>query len=46
MSESSKKIVLPAYLLRRFEAFRIVKDGETSYLVRDKVQSKVHDFQA
>ena len=46
MSESSKKIVLPAYLLRRFEAFRIVKDGETSYLLRDKVQSKVHDFQA
>lgn len=46
MSETSKKIVLPAYLLRRFEAFRIVKDGETSYLIRDKVQSKVHDFQA
>ena len=46
MSEESKKIVLPAYLIRRFEAFRIVKGGEHSYLLRDKIQGKVHDFDA
>jgi putative peptide zinc metalloprotease protein len=46
MTEETKKIVLPAYLMRRFEAFRIVKGGETSYLLRDKIQGKVHDFDA
>lgn len=44
MSEETKKIVLPAYLTRRFEAFRIVKNNEHSYLIRDKIQGKVHDF--
>ena len=44
MSAESKKIVLPAYLLRRLEAFRIVKGGEHSYLVRDKILDKTHDF--
>jgi putative peptide zinc metalloprotease protein len=46
MSEQTKKIVLPAYLMRRLEAFRIVKGDETSYLLRDKVQGKTHDFDA
>jgi len=47
MSEETKKIVLPAYLVRRFEAYRIVKgDGSSSYLLRDKIQGKVHDFEA
>jgi putative peptide zinc metalloprotease protein len=46
MSEETKKIVLPAYLTRRFEAFRVVKDGVTTYLIRDKIQGKVHDFDA
>jgi putative peptide zinc metalloprotease protein len=46
MTEDTKKIVLPAYLVRRFEAFRIVKNGEASYLLRDKIQSKLHDFDA
>jgi putative peptide zinc metalloprotease protein len=45
MSEQNKKIVLPAHLLRRLEAFRIVKDGEPSYLLRDKVQGKTYDFE-
>jgi len=44
MTEETKKIVLPAYLMRRFEAFRIVKGDEQSYLVRDKVQGKTYDF--
>lgn len=46
MSEETKKIVLPAYLIRRFEAFRLVKGGEHSYLLRDKIQDKVYDFDA
>lgn len=44
MSEQTKKIVVPPYLLRRLEAFRIVKGDDTSYLLRDKVQGKTHDF--
>jgi putative peptide zinc metalloprotease protein len=46
MTEQTKKIVLPPFLVRRLEAFRIVKGEETSYLVRDKVQGKTHDFDA
>lgn len=44
MSEQTKKIVLPGYLVRRLEAFRIVKGEETSYLLRDKVQGRTYDF--
>ncbi|GAB4040935.1 MAG: hypothetical protein Fur0014_11810 [Rubrivivax sp.] len=44
MSEQTKKIVLPGYMLRRLEAFRIVKGDETSYLLRDKVQGRTYDF--
>lgn len=44
MTDESKKIVLPAYLLRRLEAFRIVKGNEQSYLIRDKIQGKTYDF--
>jgi putative peptide zinc metalloprotease protein len=45
MTEQNKKIVLPGHLLRRLEAFRIVKDGEPSYLLRDKVQGRTFDFE-
>jgi putative peptide zinc metalloprotease protein len=44
MSEQSKKIVTPPFLLRRLEAFRIVKGDEQSYLLRDKIQGKTYDF--
>jgi len=45
MTEQNKKIVLPPHLSRRLEAFRIVnKNGEHSYILRDKVQGKAHDF--
>lgn len=44
MTEQSKKIVVPPFLLRRLEAFRIVKGGETTYLLRDKIQDKTYDF--
>lgn len=44
MSEQTKKIVLPAYLIRRCEAFRIVKGDEQSYIVRDKLHGKTFDF--
>lgn len=46
MIEASKKVALPAYLVRRCDAFRIVKGDEHSYVVRDKVQKKTWDFQA
>jgi len=46
MSEQTRKIVLPAYLIRRCEAFRIVKGDETSYLLRDKLLGQTHDFEA
>ena len=45
MTEQNKKIVLPAHLLRRLEAFRIVKNGEPSYLLRDKMQGRTFDFE-
>ena len=44
MTEPSKKIVLPAYLIRRLEAFRIAKGSEHSYVVRDKLYGKTYDF--
>ncbi len=46
MAEESKKVVLPPYLLRRLEAFRIVKGDETSYIVRDRVANRSFDFDA
>ncbi len=45
ITEQSKKIVLPAYLVRRCEAFRIVQGTEHTYVVRDKVQGKTWDFE-
>ena len=44
MTEETKKIVLPPYLLRRMEAFRIVKGDVQTYLLRDKLQGKTYDF--
>ena len=35
MTEASQKIVLPAYLIRRLEAFRIAKGSEYTYILRD-----------
>jgi putative peptide zinc metalloprotease protein len=45
MTEQTKKIVLPAYLVRRCEAFRIVKGERTSFLLRDKLHDKTYDFE-
>lgn len=44
MTDENKKIVLPAYLLRRLEAFRIGKGDAYTYLLRDKVMGQTHDF--
>jgi putative peptide zinc metalloprotease protein len=44
MTEPSQKIVLPAYLIRRLEAFRIAKGSEHSYVLRDKLYGKTYDF--
>ena len=46
MSDETKKVALPAYLPKRLEAFRIVKDSQTSYLLRDKLLGKTYDFDA
>jgi putative peptide zinc metalloprotease protein len=46
MTDQSKKVVLPVFLLRRLEAFRIAKGDETSYLLRDKIQGKTYDLDA
>ena len=42
--QPSQKIVLPAYLIRRLEAFRIAKGHEHSYILRDKLYGKTYDF--
>lgn len=44
MTDPSKKIVLPAYLIRRLEAYRIAKGSEHSYVLRDKLYGKTYDF--
>lgn len=41
----SKKIVLPPFLLRRLEAFRVVKGTDQSYVVRDKLHGTTTDFE-
>lgn len=46
MTEQTKKIVLPPHLSRRLEAFRIVKSGVQSYVLRDKLDNTSHDFDA
>jgi len=45
MTEQSKKVALPAYLPRRLEAFRIARDNGHTYLIRDKLLGKTHDFE-
>lgn len=45
MTEQSKKVALPAYLPRRLEAFRIARDSGHTYLIRDKLFGKTHDFE-
>src|SRR6186997_2388918 len=45
MSERSKKIVLPAYLIRRCEAFRIIKGDAQSYVLRDKLHGRNYDYE-
>jgi multidrug resistance efflux pump len=45
MTEQSKKIVVPPFLLRRLEAFRIVKGDQQSYVLRDKLHDRVYDFE-
>ncbi|MCK7501601.1 MAG: efflux RND transporter periplasmic adaptor subunit [Comamonadaceae bacterium] len=47
MTEQTRKIVLPAYLARRLEAFRIVGgNGGSSYLLRDKAAERSWDYDA
>ncbi|HSW05271.1 HlyD family secretion protein [Aquabacterium sp.] len=45
MSDQSKQVALPAYLLRRLQAFRISQGENTTYLLRDKLVGKTHDLE-
>ncbi len=45
MSDETKKVAVPAYLPKRLEAFRIVSGTKQSYVVRDKLLDKTHDFE-
>lgn len=45
MSEQSKKVALPAYLPKRLEAYKIAKGDQVSYILRDKLLTKVHDIE-
>ncbi len=44
-SPDSKKIVLPPFLMRRLEAFRIAKGTDQTYVVRDKLHGTTYDFE-
>lgn len=46
MTEQTRKIVTPGLMLRRLEAFRIVRGSETTYLLRDKIKDRTYDFDA
>mgnify|MGYP000638485654 CR=1 FL=1 len=41
MTEQTKKVALPAYLPKRLEAFKIVKNDQPSYLLRDKLLNPI-----
>ncbi len=43
--KGSKKIVLPPFLLRRLEAFRVTKGEHATYVVRDKLHGTTTDFE-
>jgi len=45
MIEQNQKVALPAYLLKRLEAFRLGKDTKQKYLIRDKFSGKNFDFE-
>lgn len=47
MSEDSgaKKIVLPPFLLRRLEVFRVAKNANPVYILRDKLRGTTYDFE-
>ena len=45
MSTQTKNVALPAFLLKRLQAFRIGSGSAESYLLRDKLQGKTYDFE-
>ena len=46
INHDSRKIVLPPFLIRRLEAFRIARgNGESTYLVRDKLHGTTYDLE-
>jgi putative peptide zinc metalloprotease protein len=45
MSEDSKKVVLPPFLIRRLEAFRVRSGNEQTYVLRDKLHGRTYDLE-
>jgi putative peptide zinc metalloprotease protein len=45
-TKESKKIVLPPFLIRRLEAFRVMKGEEQTYVIRDKLHGTTYDLDA
>jgi len=45
MNDQIQNVALPAYLLKRLQAYRIGKGIKQSYLIRDKLLGKTYDFE-
>jgi putative peptide zinc metalloprotease protein len=45
MSNETKAVPLPPYLLRRLQAFQVVNGDKTTYILRDKLDNKTHDLE-
>jgi putative peptide zinc metalloprotease protein len=46
INSEAKKIVLPPFLIRRLEAFRVPKGDEQTYVIRDKLHGTTYDLDA
>lgn len=45
MNDQIQNVALPAYLLKRLQAYRIGQGTKQSYLIRDKLLGKTYDFE-
>ena len=45
MNDQIQNVALPAYLLKRLQAYRIGKGIKQSYLIRDKLLGRTYDFE-
>jgi putative peptide zinc metalloprotease protein len=45
MSNETKLVSLPPYLVRRLQAFQVVAGDRTTYVLRDKLNDRTHDLE-